>query len=136
MVEITEYRNAIARTEDGSIVDVEILHPQYGWLPYTITPNDPDSTIDNEALLELIGDDVSVYTPPTQSELDAIAADVARQNRASLLAEVDAIAGNALRWADLTPDQQAEWAVYRQALLNITDQEGFPQNITWPNKPE
>lgn len=136
MVEITEYRNAIARTEDGLIVDVEILHPQYGWLPYTITPDDPDSTIDNEALLELIGDDVSVYTPPTQSELDAIAADVARQNRASLLAEVDAIAGNALRWADLTPDQQAEWAAYRQSLLNITDQEGFPQNITWPNKPE
>lgn len=136
MVEITEYRNAIARTEDGLIVDVEILHPQYGWLPYTITPDDPDSTIDNEALLELIGDDVSVYKPPTQSELDAIAADVARQNRASLLAEVDAIAGNALRWADLTPDQQAEWAVYRQSLLNITDQEGFPQNIAWPIKPE
>ncbi len=136
MVEITEYRNAIARTEDGLIVDLEILHPQFGWLPYTITPDDPDSTIDNEALLELIGDDISAYTPPTQSELDAIAADVARQNRADLLSEVDAIAGNALRWADLTPDQQAEWAVYRQALLNITDQEGFPQNITWPNKPE
>jgi len=29
----------------------------------------------------------------------------------------------------------AEWASYRQALRDITAQEGFPHNVTWPVKP-
>lgn len=30
----------------------------------------------------------------------------------------------------------AAWKTYRQALRDITDQEGFPSNIVWPEKPE
>ena len=29
----------------------------------------------------------------------------------------------------------AEWATYRQALRDVTAQDGFPHEITWPNKP-
>lgn len=29
----------------------------------------------------------------------------------------------------------AEMAAYRQALRDITDQSGFPENITWPQEP-
>ena len=29
----------------------------------------------------------------------------------------------------------AEQTAYRQALRDITDQSGFPTNITWPTKP-
>lgn len=29
-----------------------------------------------------------------------------------------------------------EWASYRQALRDITSQEGFPYSVIWPNKPE
>lgn len=29
-----------------------------------------------------------------------------------------------------------DWAKYRQALRDIPQQEGFPFNITWPDKPE
>ena len=29
----------------------------------------------------------------------------------------------------------AEQTAYRQALRDITDQAGFPNNITWPTKP-
>ena len=29
-----------------------------------------------------------------------------------------------------------EWASYRQALRDITAQEGFPYSVIWPTKPE
>ena len=58
-----------------------------------------------------------------------------RLDRNRLLAEVDAIAGNTLRWADLTSAEQAEWSTYRQALLDVPQQSGFPHSVTWPTKP-
>lgn len=37
--------------------------------------------------------------------------------------------------ADAPVDKDA-WAVYRQALRDIPDQEGFPWNVQWPEQPE
>jgi hypothetical protein len=34
------------------------------------------------------------------------------------------------------PVDQAAWATYRQALRDVTGQEGFPWTITWPTQPE
>jgi hypothetical protein len=28
-----------------------------------------------------------------------------------------------------------EWAAYRQALRDVTDQVGFPENVDWPTAP-
>lgn len=42
---------------------------------------------------------------------------------------------NAVRWAAMTPEKQAEWVAYRQALLDVPEQPGFPDNIIWPTKP-
>jgi hypothetical protein len=33
------------------------------------------------------------------------------------------------------PVDQAAWAAYRQALRDVTDQEGFPWSIEWPTNP-
>ncbi len=33
------------------------------------------------------------------------------------------------------PVDQAAWAVYRQALRDVTAQEGFPWTINWPTQP-
>lgn len=52
-----------------------------------------------------------------------------------LSSEVDPIAGNALRWADLTDAKRAEWTQYRTDLLNVPQQSGFPSTINWPTKP-
>lgn len=38
-------------------------------------------------------------------------------------------------WALSDRTMTAEQAAYRQALRDITDQAGFPANITWPTKP-
>jgi len=35
-----------------------------------------------------------------------------------------------------TPSPTQAWLDYRQALRDITEQAGFPQNFTWPEKPE
>ena len=53
-----------------------------------------------------------------------------------LLTEVDPIVSNALRWNDMTDAKRTEWTNYRQALLDVPAQAGFPNNITWPTKPE
>lgn len=61
MIEITEVRNAVSLRQDNSVMDVEINHPTFGWIPYTINHADTDKTINNEELLELIGDDYQPY---------------------------------------------------------------------------
>lgn len=33
------------------------------------------------------------------------------------------------------PVDQAVWAAYRQALRDIPQQEGFPDNVVWPVEP-
>jgi len=59
-----------------------------------------------------------------------------RQERNELLEmNVDPIASNALRWNDMTDAKRTEWTNYRQALLDVPEQSGFPNDITWPTKP-
>lgn len=69
--------------------------------------------------------------PPTNEEL----AEFARARRVFLLQDVDVVVSNPLRWAGYSAEQQAVIAKYRQDLLDITDQEGFPTNIVWPQSP-
>ena len=133
---MTNYRNA-KYINDSGWIDCEIEHPDHGWIPYTLDPADTDITINNDALLAAMeaAGDVAAYVPPTQAELDAALSEQLRGERDGLLAEVDAIAGNALRWATLSAEQQDAWGVYRQALLDVPQQAGFPNDVVWPVKP-
>jgi len=67
--------------------------------------------------------------PPTPAELLAALATQARDKRNALLTESD--------WTQVAdaPVDQTAWANYRQALRDITDQEGFPETIVWPIEP-
>lgn len=134
-ITITEVRNAASLQADNLRMDVEINHPEHGWIPYTVDPADTDTTLDNDEVLALIGDDFTAYVPPTQAELDAALASEVRSERDGRLTEVDAIAGNALRWAELTSEQQSSWTQYRTDLLNVPQQYGFPHDVTWPSQP-
>ena len=53
-----------------------------------------------------------------------------RARRDNLLSQTD--------WTQVVdaPVDQTAWATYRQALRDITDQAGFPENIDWPVAPE
>lgn len=46
-----------------------------------------------------------------------------------------------MRWNALTEEEQNEWMEYRQALLDITNQKGFPwdgdlDKVPWPKMPK
>tara|TARA_R110002126_G_scaffold81988_1_gene201485 strand:- start:49 stop:459 length:411 start_codon:yes stop_codon:yes gene_type:complete len=134
-ITITQVRNAKSLQADNARMEVEIDHPDYGWIPYGLDPADTDTTIDNDAVMALIGTDFAAYVAPTAEELATAAAAQVRSQRDQLLLEVDAFVGNPLRWADLTSDEQTAWATYRTALLSVPQQAGFP-TVTWPTKPE
>lgn len=129
------YRNPAYRKNGW--IDCEIDHPEYGWIPFTCDPNDTGALFDTAALFAEMQPNAAPYVPPTQEELDATAANEMRRARNHRLAtEVDSIAGNSLRWSALTTEQQQAWADYRQALLDVPQQAGFPHDVVWPTKPE
>ena len=61
---------------------------------------------------------------------DAEQAKSVRQQRGEKLKDSD--------WTQVAdaPVDKAAWATYRQALRDVTGQEGFPWTITWPTQPE
>tara|TARA_B110000858_G_C17604730_1_gene381680 strand:+ start:296 stop:709 length:414 start_codon:yes stop_codon:yes gene_type:complete len=132
---ITEVRNAQSLNVENTAFDVEINHPSFGWIPYTLTPDDTDETVDNSVLIELVGSDYVSYIAPSQAELDAeLSANLRDQRDQKLANEVDPIVTNPLRWAELTEAEKAEWTQYRTDLLNLPEQSGFPNKVAWPTK--
>lgn len=57
----------------------------------------------------------------------------ARKIRQKLFAEVDKI--NPMWFESMTDAQREQVRVYRQAILDITDQVDYPRVIDWPTKP-
>jgi hypothetical protein len=57
----------------------------------------------------------------------------ARQQRDRLLSEIDRV--NPVWYASLTAEQQEQLIAYRQQLLDVPQQEGFPITIDWPIQP-
>lgn len=69
----------------------------------------------------------------------ALQAEAIRGERYLRLRQCDKM--SPMRWNVLTEEQKQAWADYRQALLDIPQQEGFPWNgdieaVPWPEKPE
>jgi hypothetical protein len=64
----------------------------------------------------------------TQADLNSKAAQI-RSQRNQLLSASD--------WTQVldAPIDRTAWAAYRQALRDITSQEGFPASVQWPNDP-
>lgn len=86
-----------------------------------------------DSLTQITDADFQARTAPTEQDFQNI---VRAERDMKLATEVDPISGNALRWASLTAEQQQAWADYRQALLDIPQQAGFPHDVVWPAKPE
>ena len=55
-------------------------------------------------------------------------AEKVRRKRNAILKSSDWMANSDVTMSD-------EWRTYRQALRDITSQEGFPNDITWPTEP-
>ena len=111
----------------------------YGILPVTFTdmPSFDDRTqkVEQEATPSLvsgawtIGWTTSSKTADETAEYDDNQAATVRSERDGLLGQSD--------WTQVAdaPVDATVWATYRQALRDITDQAGFPNDINWPVKP-
>lgn len=123
-----QFRNA-KWTKDGVAIDCEINHEKYGWIPFTCVENDDGALFDTTALYaKLLASNPAEYVEYQFSSEQL--SEMARQKRDLLLSESD--------WTQLPdiPDAvKSVWAVYRNDLRNIPQQEGFPQSIVWPKKP-
>jgi len=104
---------------------------------YTDMPSIDDRTqkVEQEATPSLvsgawtIGWTTSSKTADETAEYDADMAASNRSTRDNLLSQSD--------WTQVSdaPVDATVWATYRQALRDITDQAGFPNDINWPVKP-
>jgi hypothetical protein len=66
------------------------------------------------------------------ADRDATKAREVRNNRSKLLADTDWIV---IKAYERNENITAEWELYRQALRDITEQQGFPHSVVWPTKP-
>ena len=60
------------------------------------------------------------------------ASETARNQRNHLLTETDWVV---VKHNELGTPIPQEWLDYRQALRDITEQSGFPDNVEWPTAP-
>ena len=74
--------------------------------------------------------EIYIKMPPNQAQLE----EAALTKRTQLLVESD-FSDLPVTQARLTDAQKSAWATYRQALRDITKQQGYPWDIQWPTKP-
>ena len=132
-----QVKNPIWANAEHTVIDCEVdfddLKEEF--VPFSANLNDSyahTKQIFNECVEGKWGA-IAEFVPyvPTTTELTA----QARAQRDALLQEVDSIVGNPLRWASFSQAQQTVWADYRQALLDVPQQPGFPNTINYPTKP-
>lgn len=98
-----------------------------------------DRRIEKLVPCEPVLEDGWVYTvavePKTQEELDADTAGQAALVRAERNAMLSTCDWTQVDDTPMTNVKKQEWAIYRQALRDISKQEGFPWELTWPTSP-
>jgi len=90
-----------------------------------LKPEDPSS-----ATVKYVFD----YTTKNWIVEQALTIATARKQRNQLLYAIDKI--NPIWYSTLSDQQKTDLVAYRQALLDVPQQQGFPITIMWPTKPE
>jgi hypothetical protein len=121
----------IGFTAESTVHD--ILAAGYIMLPEPSPVEQPDGT-----LLVAVKDQSGVWSSEWMSEDDYAAVEShrrtehqVRMSRAQLLKGSDWTQGK-----DIPNNISSAWAPYRQALRDITTQEGFPLAVIWPTAPQ
>lgn len=111
--------------EEQGIVPVTYFKP-YESLTHKLTPVEP--YLENGEVFAV------TVEPLTEEEIAARTESQWAKVRADRNAKLAASDWTQLVDTPLTNTEQGEWAVYRQSLRDITNQED-PFNITWPEEP-
>lgn len=125
-------RNPQWADEKQSQINLLLDHPQYGEIPFTASPGDCEELgrlLFADAVSGKFGV-IAAYVPPPPDLLRQHKEIEVRSDRDRRLAASD--------WTQL-PDvpltTKSEWAAYRQALRDVTNQTGFPFDVAWPTPP-
>lgn len=112
-----------------AMVILEGGHEELGVVPYAINKGyEPfDQFVSGEF------GEIAEFVPVVLA--DEQKAEGIRAERDYKLTLVDELVMNPLRWSGFTEAERQELAAYRQALLDITDQDTFPKSVEWPNNP-
>lgn len=122
----------LKRSEIDYVVDCD----SNGQGGYNVVPReiDPCNAYTLEDVRNYLLDNPDMLLDSAQIEDDRLTQS-ARARRDTLLKEtVDSV--NPMRWEAMTDEQKDAWRAYRQALLDVPQQEGFPNNIVWPTSPD
>ncbi len=71
-----------------------------------------------------------IIVTPAEVAVEDLAATVRRERARRLIHDVDSI--NPIRWEQMGDGEKAALREYRQKLLEIPEQKGFPFNVDWP----
>ena len=107
---------------NGEILVKDII-PEYNEKYQSIVRLDPVPEGDSVVY------EITTMTDEEKLEVDS---DEARSIRNVRLEETDFIM---FTDSPFTDEQKAQWAIYRQELRDVTNQDGFPSDITWPVRP-
>jgi hypothetical protein len=97
-----------------------------------------EAYVERDMFADYVDEDGVTVTKASQEEAytarkDAEAATAVRAERDKLIDSCDWMAIKAFEGGTTVG---TDWATYRQALRDVTDQAGFPNKITWPTQPE
>lgn len=124
--------NAVWCDKSHKAFDVQIEDSAFGSVPYTFAINS-DFKSDIYLEIEKLYKSGELLIREGSYESDSeLAAESIRSHRNILLDETDKFMTIDY---PISKEDQDNLKVYRQALRDITAQEGFPDNITWPEKP-
>lgn len=120
----------------GTMINCRVNFETLGIIPFTASANDlgHSAEIYSKAISGEFGI-IQAYESTTDSVTTPTQAEIQRQRRNALLQNLDLAISNPLRWASFNSETQSEYAIYRQALLDVPQQLGFPDNIVWPIAP-
>jgi len=132
-----QFRNAV-KDRLGDF-DAEVFFEERNeWVLMTVSVYAIHSHFDVPALWQQIEDsgNFEVTPPKTAEEIAANKEGHNRTERGFILSViVDPVVTNPLRWAPLSQEDKDSVATYRQALLDMPEQSGWPVNAVWPDVP-
>jgi len=121
-------------TPDGLAIDLIIAHPDLGEIPFTARADDAEPLGQN-LYQRAMNDEFGLVADYDGPSADEMLADQVRTQRNALLAQLDALVMNPLRWSAFSLSQQEAIGDYRQALLDVPQQANFPFDVVWPEVP-
>lgn len=113
---------------------------KYEWANMTEWPTDRPlffGTCDDDADVSIAGVIKTLtqekYLSMRQTETDVKGMQVRRERDMRLITDVDSL--NPIRWETLTTEKKEDFRAYRQELLDVPQQQGFPWDVQWPAQP-